>query len=124
MVVLVWVFGVYLVVAGVIMIISPNAIRHSGRWFKTSLRTRLSSLISAVLGAALFLGRHSTSLPVLVGIIGLITVFGSLTYVVLPWRAIERIYGWALRMSDNGMRIYGVVSVVLGAILIASLFTG
>jgi uncharacterized membrane protein HdeD (DUF308 family) len=122
MVVLIWVFGVYFVVTGVIAIICPNAIRHSGRWFKTSLRTRLASLISAALGVALFLGRRSTGLPVLVGIIGLITALGSLAYVVLPWRAIERIYGWALRMSDTGMRIYGVVSVVLGAILIASLF--
>ncbi len=119
--IVVWVFAIYLVVVGLMTVVSPELARRMGRWFMTPLRTRLTSLLSVALGIVLFEVRHSTGLPVLVGILGLLTAIGSLVYLVLPWIAMERLYEWWLRVPDIEFRVYGAISALLGVILIVSL---
>lgn len=116
--VVIWLFAAYLIVIGIAVIISPEVIRRMSRWFLSPLRLRVSTVVSAALGVLIFLGRLSTPHPMFTGGIGLVIAISGLVYLLLPWRTMERLNTWAMTLSDTAYRIYGVIYVILGVLLL------
>lgn len=120
MVILVKLFGIVIVVFGVIYLLNPNIMKQYVAFWKQAKRIFIGAVLSLLIGIIFLLAAPQCRLPWFVaafGILGLIK--GIVLFAIGQEKAIAMINWWAGR-SVTFLRIHALIALALGALLIYS----
>jgi len=112
-------FGALTLLAGIIILINPEIIF---RYLRNNL-DRLSLHITAVvvrivLGVLLIIQADISRFPMVIAILGWLSIVAALTFAVIGRRNFTRLMSWALSLSIPFGRFGGVIAAAFGAFLI------
>ena len=119
MTLLIIIFGVLTLLAGIVIVISPEVIFGF-------LRNNLDKLVLHILAVVvrLFLGvllicqSNISEFPFVIEVIGWLSIVAAIFLAVMGSRNFNRLMSWALSLSKPFGRVGGVLAVAFGAFLI------
>ncbi len=119
MIILVYAFASFLVIAGLILVIKPGVIFHFLDRNSGNLWLYVSAIAARiVLGGLLIYVASASRYPLVISIIGWITLLAALAFTVIGWSRFRALLGWVLSRAESFGRAGGVMSVFLGLFLI------
>lgn len=119
MTILIIIFGALTLLAGIVIIINPEAIFGllRNKLDKLALHI-LAVVIRLVLGALLILQSGASKFPFVIEIIGWLSIIAAISLAVIGRRNFKRLITWALSLAKPFGRAGGVLAAAFGAFLI------
>ena len=119
MTVLIIIFGALTLLAGIVIVINPEVIfgflrNHLG---KPAVHI-LAVAVRLVMGALLIFQSSVAKFPVVIEVIGWLSIVAAIILAVLGRRNFRRLMSWALSLSKPFGRVGGFIAVAFGAFLI------
>jgi len=119
MTILIIIFGALTLLAGVIIIINPENIfgllsKHSD---KLEMQI-LAIVVRLVLGVLLIYQSGASKYPLVIEIIGWLSIVAAVFFTVIGRNNFKRLISWALSLAKPFGRVGGVVAVCFGAFLV------
>jgi len=119
MTVLIIIFGALTLLAGIVIIINPEVIFGFLRNNLEKLVVHiLAVVIRLVIGALLIYQSSISKFPLVIEVIGWLSIVAAIFLAVMGRRNFNRLMSWALSLSKPFGRIGGILAVVFGAFLI------
>jgi ABC-type Na+ efflux pump permease subunit len=121
MTVLIIIFGVLVLLAGLIILVNPETIfglftRHMEKpWLHVA-----AVLVRLILGVLLIVQSGISRFPLVIEVIGWISIAAALFFAVIGRNNFKRIISWALSLQHTYGRAGGVLAVGFGAFLVYS----
>ena len=112
-------FGVFMVLAGVVILVRPELFvdllkRHIGSLFLQVLAV----VVRLAIGILLILYADQSRFPLTLQVLGCIAVAAAVFGAILPRDTFQRLISWALDTFSGYMRVGGVGALVFGGFLI------
>jgi hypothetical protein len=119
MTILIIIFGVLTLLAGIVIVINPEVIFGFLRnnFDKLSLHI-LAVVVRLVLGALLIYLSDISKFPFVIEIIGWLSLVAAIFFVVIGRNNFKRLMLWALSLSKSLGRVGGIIALCFGAFLI------
>ena len=119
MTVLIIIFAALILLAGIILVINPDRLfgflsRHTE---KLELQI-LATVVRLLLGALLIYQSSASRYPLVIEIIGWISIVAGLFFSLIGREKFKRIMTWELTLTKPIGRIGGVIAICFGAFLI------
>ena len=119
MTVLIIIFGALTLIAGIIIIINPEYIfvlfnKHTE---KLELQI-LAVVVRLAIGALLIYQSDASKYPLVIEIIGWLSIVAAIFFTVIGRNNFNRIMSWALFLAKPVGRVGGILAVCFGAFLI------
>ncbi len=118
---LILVFGALTLLAGIVILINPEIIFS---FLQKSLDNPalhfLAVAVRVVLGALLIVQADVSKFPLVIEVIGWISIVAAISLAVMGRRNFNRLMSWALSFSRPFGRVGGVFAAAFGALLIYS----
>jgi len=119
MTVLIIIFGALTLLAGIVILINPEVIFDFLRNNLDKLVLHiLAVVIRLVIGALLIYQSNISKFPLVIEVIGWLSIVAAIIIAVLGRRNFNRLMSWALSLSKPFGRVGGVLAVAFGAFLI------
>jgi len=119
MTILIIIFGALTLLAGIIIIINPENIFGLLNKHTEKLELQILAIaIRLVLGALLIYQSGGSKYPLVIEIIGWLSIVAAIFFTVIGRNNFKRLISWALSLAKPFGRIGGVVAVCFGAFLI------
>jgi hypothetical protein len=119
MTILIIIFGALTLLAGIIIIINPENI--FGLFNKHTEKLELQILaivVRLILGALLIYQSGASKYPLVIEIIGWLSIVAAIFFTVMGRNNFNRLISWALSLAKPVGRVGGVLAVCFGAFLI------
>ena len=119
MVILIIIFGALTLLAGLIIIINPDII--FGLLSKNSEKLQmqiLAILVRLVLGVLLIYQSGVSKYPLVIEIIGWLSIVAAFIFTVIGRNNFKRLISWALSLEKPFCRVGGFVAVCFGTFLL------
>ena len=112
-------FGVFLVAAGISLLIKPSLVFSLLDRNKDSTGIHvLAVVMRLVLGGALIMSADVSGFPMTFKILGWITLLAAIVLAVMGRANFRKLMDWAMGLADKFGRVAGIASVLLGGFLI------
>jgi len=119
MTVLIIIFGALTLLAGIVIIINPEVIFDFLRNNLDKLVLHfLAVVIRLVIGALLIYQSNISKFPLVIEVIGWLSIVTAIFIAVMGRRKFNRLMSWALSLSKPFGRVGGALAVAFGAFLI------
>ena len=119
MTVLIIIFGALTLLAGIVIIINPEAIFGFLRNNLDKLAVHiLAVVVRLVIGVLLIYQSSVSKFPFVIEVIGWLSIAAAIIIAVMGRRNFNRLMSWALALSKPLGRVGGVLAVSFGAFLI------
>jgi len=119
MTVLIIIFGALTLLAGIVIVINPEVIFGFLRNNLDKLVLHiLAVVIRIVLGALLIYQSNISKFPLVIEVIGWLSIVAAIFLAVMGRRNFNRLMSWALSLVKPIGRVGGVLAVAFGAFLI------
>ena len=119
MTVLIIIFGVLTLLAGIVIIINPEAIFGFLRNNLDKLAVHILAVVARLVIGVLLIYQSSVSkFPFVIEVIGWLSIVAAIIMAVMGRRNFNRLMLWALALSKPLGRVGGVLAVSFGAFLI------
>jgi len=119
MTLLIIIFGALTLLAGIVIVISPEVIFGFLRNNLDKLVLHiLAVVVRLVLGTLLIYQSNISEFPFVIEVIGWLSIVTAIFLAVMGRRNFNRLMSWALSLSKPFGRVGGVVAVAFGAFLI------
>lgn len=116
---LIIVFGVLTLIAGIIIIINPDIIFGYLRNNIDRLSLHITAVtVRIVIGVLLITQAGVSRFPLAVEILGWLSIIAALTFAIMGRSNFRRLMNWALSLTKPFGRVGGVFAVAFGAFLI------
>ncbi len=121
MTLLIIVFGVLTLLAGLVILVNPETLfgyfsRHIDEpWLQVT-----AVVVRLILGVMLILQSGVSRFPLVIEVIGWISILAAVLFAVIGREKFKRIMGWALSLRKPYGRIGGLLAVGFGAFLVYS----
>jgi len=116
---LIIIFGALTLLAGIVIVINPEFIFGSLRNNVDKLELHvLAVVVRLVLGVLLIYQSSMSKFPLVIEVIGWLSIAAAVTIAVMGRHNFERLMSWALSLVKNFGRISGVLAAVFGTFLI------
>jgi hypothetical protein len=113
------VFGVLLVLIGIAVLVKPNAVfGYMGRHSKTLHIHILAVVVRLILGAALISYAAESRYPIVLEILGWISVAAAIMLAAIGRSRFMRLMDWALKLTDSFGPYAGILVIVFGGFLV------
>ena len=113
------IFGALTVVAGIVIVINPEVIFGFLRNNLDKLVLHiLAVVIRLVLGALLIYQFNISKFPLVIEVIGWLSIVAAILLALMGRRNFNRVMLWALSLSKPFGRVGGILAVAFGAFLI------
>jgi hypothetical protein len=120
---LVMAFAAATTIAGIVMVFNPDTLFNPIRKRYTAPGMHvLAVLLRIILGIALVSCAPASRYPILIQIIGWITLLAALVLGVMGRANFKHLVAWALGMPGSFLRVGGLVAAFFGAFLIYAVF--
>ena len=112
-------FGALTLLAGIIIIINPENIFGLFNKHTEKLEMQiLAIMVRLVLGVLLIYQSGASKYPLVIEIIGWLSIVAAIFFAVIGRNNFKRLMSWALSLAKPFGRVGGVVAVCFGAFLI------
>ena len=119
MIVLIIIFGALTLLAGIVIVINPEVIFGFLRNNLDKLVLHiLAVVIRLVIGALLIYQSNISKFPLVIEVIGWLSIVTAIFLAVMGRRKFNRLMSWALSLSKPFGRVGGALAVAFGAFLI------
>jgi hypothetical protein len=119
MTLLIIIFGALTLVAGIVIVINPEVIFGFLRNNLDKLVLHiLAVVIRLVLGALLIYQFNISKFPLVIEVIGWLSIVAAILLALMGRRNFNRVMLWALSLSKPFGRVGGILAVAFGAFLI------
>jgi hypothetical protein len=119
MTVLIIIFGALTLLAGIVIVINPENIFGLLRKNIEKLELQiLAVVVRLILGALLIYQSGASKFPLVIEIIGWLSIVAAIFFAVIGRNNFIRIISWALSLAKPFGRVGGVLAVCFGAFLI------
>ena len=119
MTLLIIIFGALTLLAGIVIVISPEVIFGFLRKNLDKLVLHiLAVVVRLVLGTLLIYQSNISEFPFVIEVIGWLSIVAAIFLAVMGRRNFNRLMSWALSLSKPFGRVGGVLAVAFGAFLI------
>lgn len=119
MTVLIIIFGALTLLTGIVIVIKPEVIFGFLRNNLDKMVLHiLAVVIRLVLGALLIYQSNISKFPVVIEVIGWLSIVAAMSLAVIGRHNFNRLMSWALSLSKPFSRVGGIIAVVFGAFLI------
>lgn len=119
MTLLIIIFGALTLLAGIVIVISPEVIFGFLRNNLDKMVLHiLAVVIRLVLGALLIYQSNISKFPFVIEVIGWLSIVAAIFLAVMGRRNFNRLMSWALSLSKPFGRVGGILAVAFGAFLI------
>ena len=119
MVISVKLIGMYIAVIGAVIALKPDIAKQVVAFIVQGKRLYLAGILRVCIGGILLLASPQCRLPGVVGVIGAIAVMGGIFFII-GLEKVKAIINWWNRLSHLVKRVWGLVALVVGALLIYS----
>ena len=115
------IFGTLTLLAGIVIIINPQVIFGYLRNNLDKLALHiLAVVVRLILGALLIYLSNESKFPIIIEILGWLSIVAALFFTVIGRKSFIRIISWALSLAKPFARVSGFVAVCVGAFLVYS----
>ena len=119
MTVLIIIFGALTLLAGIVIVINPENIFGLLRKNIEKLELQiLAVVVRLILGALLIYQSGASKFPLVIEIVGWLSIVAAIFFAVIGRNNFIRIISWALSLAKPFGRVGGVLAVCFGAFLI------
>ena len=119
MTILIIIFGALILLAGIIIIINPENIFGLFKKHTEKLGLQILAIVVRLgIGALLIYQSGASKYPLVIEIIGWLSIVAAIFFVVIGRNNFNRIISWALSLAKPIGRVGGVLAVCFGAFLI------
>ena len=119
MTVLIIIFGILTLLAGIIIIINPDIFFGLLKKYTEKLSTQILVIVLRLALGILFIYQSGVSkFPLVIEIIGWLFIVSAIFFTLIGHNNFKRIISWALSLAEPVGRAGGVVAVCFGAFLI------
>lgn len=116
---LIIVFGLLMIAVAMLMWSRPVAFLNGmRRWSGTASLQLLAVVVRLILGFALITYAGQSRFPLVLQIIGVLSVITALVFAAVPRRYFERLIGWLLDRFESRVRAAAVLPFLFGVFLI------
>lgn len=120
MALLVTLVGVLIVGIGVLIAVAPMRFIHWIASMETTMRFRVAILVRVAIGLLFLLAAQSCRQPAVVRIVGIIILLAAAGLLLLGRERVDSFLNWWLTRPLSLFRVWAVVSLGFGALLIYS----
>ena len=119
MTVVIIIFGVLVLLAGIVIVINPDVIFGFLRKHLDKLELYvLAIVIRLVLGGLLIYQSNISKFPLIIEILGWLSIVGAIVLAIIGRRNFKRMWSWVLSFGKAFYWISGVFASAFGAFLI------
>lgn len=117
--ILIIVFGILMLLAGMLLITNPDIIFKVLRGNSDKLWLHIGAVVVRLLLGGLLIYQASFSkLPVTMEVIGWLAIFAAIVFTVIGRKKFQRLISWAFSLGKPLGRIGGVLALCFGSLLI------
>lgn len=119
MTLLIIIFGALTLLAGIVIVISPEIIFGYLRNNLNKFSLQITAVVVRLLIGFLLINQASVSkYPLAIEILGWLSIIAALTFAVIGRHNFNRLMSWALSLSKPFGRVGGIFAMTFGAFLI------
>lgn len=119
MVLIIIIFGALTLLAGMVILINPDIIFGLLRKNLDNIALHiLAVVVRLVLGVLLIYYSELSRFPLVMEIIGWISIAAAITFAVIGRKNFHRLMSWALNVMKPVARIGGIIAMVFGGFII------
>ncbi|MEW8034529.1 MAG: hypothetical protein G8D61_14645 [gamma proteobacterium symbiont of Ctena orbiculata] len=112
-------FGLLILVAGVVILINPEVILGPIRDNSHKLSLHVAAVVvRLILGILLVTGSESSRYPIVVEILGWLAIIAAITLALIGRSNFKRLMSWALSLVEPYGRVGGVLASLFGAFIV------
>ena len=112
------IIGAVLVLLAVLYLIKPDATKAIIGFFKKGKRMYIAGLIRLVLAVIFLLAARECHIPAVIIVLGILFLLGGLLIFVLGPARIRPMLEWFQRQSPVLLRVLGLITLAIGALII------
>lgn len=120
MLVLVKLIGIYLVVMGIILLLNPKVLKACTDFWGQRKRIYVGGIISFLIGVILLLVATQGRSPGVIIVFGVLALIKGILLLILGPEKAKSFINWWSQKSALFIRLYGVLALAMGALLIYS----
>ena len=117
MAVMVSILGVVMVAIGVLGVVQPRRLVDFVTYFRRPTRFRIAILVRLVLGIVLLIAAHSCRWPVVVQVVGVISILAALVILACGQKRLDTFIAWWVTRPPAVMRVSALFALAFGALL-------
>ena len=112
-------FGVLIITVALVMLIRPIPFTNYLRHYSTTISMQvLAVVVRIILGLALILYADQSKFPIILEIIGWLSVAAAITVAVIPHVQFERLISWVLDRSEHYVWVGALAALGFGVFLV------
>ena len=112
------IMGGLIIIEGIVLLIKPVVYPKLVSFFTKGKLMYAALLLKAAIGIVFLISALSCKMPWIIITFGLLILFGSLWMFTVKQEKLKRFLSWLQQRSTTFFRVMGLVSLVLGGILI------
>lgn len=120
MCVLIKLIGIYLIAIGVVVLFTPKAYNKILKFFRKEKRVYIAGILRIFLGILFLSAAQQSRLKIFLVVIGILTVIGGILIFVPKQKKLQEMIDWFDKIPSIFIRLWGIVAIILGALLIYS----
>lgn len=120
MAILVKLFGIAIVVMGIIFLINPKVLRQYVTFWKQRKRLYMGGILALLIGIIFLLAASQCRLAGIIIIFGILSILKGVFYFAVGQKKLDSMLNWWQKRSLPAVRLYAIIIVALGALLIYS----
>jgi len=120
MLIIVKILGVVMMIAGLTFLIKPAFMKKLISFMKEAKRIYAIGALRLVFGAIFILAAPQASCSAVIMVIGILLVISSISIFAMGAKRIKAMMEWYLKMPDSNMRLFAIVPVLLGILILYS----
>jgi len=115
---IVWIIGALIVVAAGLLVIKPDAYRKSVKLFVSGKLLYIPAVIAIVAGVVLLIFARECHIPWVIIVVGLLSAVKGLSVFVIKLETLKGILNWLCGRSDITLRLFGLLALAFGALIL------
>ena len=111
-------FGAFICLAGLVMLISPQKFKDVMNNIADQTLFLSAVIVRIIIGAILLLEAPNLKFTPVIEVIGSIFILAAIILLLIGQNRVRRMIDWFLKFSDNFYRIWSVLAFAFGGFLI------
>ncbi|HIJ67715.1 MAG TPA: hypothetical protein HPP87_08830 [Planctomycetes bacterium] len=115
---IVWIIGVLVVGAAVLLLIKPDAYRKYVKLFVRGKLLYIPAVISIIVGVVLLIFARECHIPWVIIVVGLLSAIKGLSIFAVKLDTLKGMLNWLCERSDITLRLFGLLALAFGALIL------
>ena len=116
-----YVFGYYVAVIGVLLCVKPALGKRLADWWMKDKLNRAWAVVTGGLGVLLILAAPASRATGFIHVLGVLSILKGIYLLVAARSQLIGIVNWWNRLSQKAYRLWGLVTLVIGVAILATL---